>query len=108
MDSKCDECKGKCCQGIIDVYSTDEIFYDDSLVWEDPDRKYDRIMRTDDHQRCIANVDGKCTIYEKRPAVCRAFEVGSRCCNNIQAGYLNSHTCKICVVSEALQKAGIK
>lgn len=108
MNDLCAECKGKCCMGIIDVYPTDKIYYDNTLVWKDPNGKYDRIMRTNENHRCIANADGKCTIYEKRPAVCREFQVGSSCCNNIRLGYLNSHSCKVCVVSEALRKAGIK
>jgi Fe-S-cluster containining protein len=90
--------------GTIDVYSTDEVFYDDTLVWDDPDKKYDRTMQVVDGH-CIALKDGKCSIYEKRPAVCRAFQVGSSCCENIRLGYLNSHTCGFCKVSDALQKA---
>lgn len=105
MDKRCQECRGKCCMGTIDVYSSDEIFYDDTLVWEshDPDDKYDRIMQIVDGH-CIALKDGKCSIYEKRPAVCRAFQVGCSCCENIRLGYLNAHTCGFCKVSEALQK----
>ena len=106
MDSHCDICKGMCCMGTVDVYSSDEIFYDETLVVEDPDQKYDRLMRMVDGH-CIALKDGKCTIYEKRPAVCRAFQVGSNCCINIRNGFLNSHNCRICCVSEALKKAGI-
>ena len=106
MDSHCNICKGKCCMGTIDVYSSDEIFYDETLVCEDPYQKYDRLMRMV-NGCCIALKDGKCTIYEKRPAVCRAFQVDSPCCINIRNGFLNSHNCKICCVSEALQKAGI-
>lgn len=104
MDSRCIECRGKCCMGTIDVYSTDEVFYDDTLVWEDPNKKYDRTMQMVDGH-CIALKDGKCSIYEKRPAVCRAFEVGSRCCENIRSGHLNSHTCGFCIVSDALQQS---
>ena len=104
MNTLCEECKGKCCQGIIDVYSTDEIFYDDSLVCEIEGLEYDRVMQTDETQRCIALKDGKCSIYEKRPLVCRAFQVESSCCNNIRAGYLNSHSCKFCVLSGELEK----
>jgi Fe-S-cluster containining protein len=105
MNNICEACGGKCCMGIIDVYSTDEIFYDDSLVWEDESVPYDRIMRTDENQRCIALKDGKCSIYEKRPQVCRAFQVGCRCCENFRTGKLNSHSCNFCVVSDALKRA---
>lgn len=104
MDSDCDKCKGKCCVGIIDVYHTDEIFYDNTLVTEDKDMRYDRVMRTNDKMECIALKDGKCTIYEKRPQVCREFKVGNSCCLNFQAGTLNAHSCRICYVSEAMKK----
>ena len=103
MDSKCTECRGKCCMGTIDVYSVDEIFYDDTLVWDDPNDKYDRTMQIV-NGHCIALKDGKCSIYEKRPTVCRAFQVGCSCCENIRLGYLNSHTCGFCKVSDALNK----
>lgn len=106
MDSRCDECKGKCCMGLIDVYPTDEVYKDEKLTRPYKTEHYDRIMRTIE-MRCIANVDGKCTIYEKRPAICRAFEVGSPCCENIRKGFLNSHSCKFCVVSDAMRKAGL-
>lgn len=92
--------------GTIDVYSTDDIFYDDTLTWEDPDKRYDRTMQML-NGHCIALKDGKCSIYEKRPVVCREFQVGSSCCENIRKGYLNSHTCAVCQVSDALRKDGI-
>jgi len=100
MNDICEECKGKCCQGIIDVYSSDEIFYDETLVCEAEDTKYDRQMQTVENNRCIALKDGKCTIYEKRPQVCRLFEVGNRCCENFRTGHLNAHTCFPCPISE--------
>ena len=105
MDSNCDKCKGRCCVGIIDVYCADEIFYDDTLVTEDKDMRYDKVMRTNDKIECIALKDGKCNIYGKRPYVCREFKVGNSCCLNFQAGTLNTHPCRICHVSEAIEKA---
>lgn len=123
MNSKCDDCKGKCCIGTVDVYKCDVIYNDETLVQENPSRftgssvttytgacietpKFDRIMKLVDGH-CIALIAGKCSIYDKRPAVCHAFQVDSQCCENIRNGYLNSHTCKFCIVSDALQKAGI-
>jgi Fe-S-cluster containining protein len=99
----CEECRGKCCCGIIDVYSQDEIFYDDSLVCVREDREYDRQMHTDKNNWCIALKDGKCSIYEKRPMVCREFQVGSRCCINFFTGQRNAHTCFPCPISEQVQ-----
>lgn len=92
--------------GLIDVYPTDEVYNDNTLTRPYKTEHYDRIMQTRE-MRCIANVDGKCTIYEKRPAICRAFEVGSPCCENIRQGFLNSHSCKFCIVSDAMRKAGV-
>jgi Fe-S-cluster containining protein len=94
---------GKCCMGIIDIYSTDEIFYDDTLVCEDPDMRYDRVMQTTENLQCIALKDGKCSIYEKRPAVCRAFEVGCSCCEDFRAGRLNAHLHCFCSISERVK-----
>ena len=105
MNNDCERCGGKCCIGTIDVYSTDEIFYDEALVREDPDMKYDRVMRTNDNLVCIALKDGKCNIYDKRPQVCRQFEVGCQCCLDFQSGHLNGHKCKLCYISETLEKA---
>lgn len=89
--------------GIIDVYSNDEIYYDNTLVYENEDLKYDKVMQTDENQRCIALKNGKCSIYEKRPRVCREFEVGSSRCENFRTGKLNSHSCKICPLSEMIK-----
>lgn len=108
MNKMCQKCGGKCCQGIIDVYSIDDIFYDDTLVCEYEGMDYDRVMRMDENQRCIALKNGKCSIYDKRPEVCRAFEVGNPCCVNIYTGKINSHQCGFCTISDALKKAKIK
>jgi len=108
MNNICRQCGGKCCQGMIDVYSTDDIFYDDTLVCEIEGLEYDRVMRTDENQKCIALKNGKCSIYDKRPQVCRAFKVDSACCKKWNSGMFNSHKCGLCVVSDALQKVGIK
>ena len=90
MNDLCASCNGICCQGIIEVYSGDEIFYDDTLVCEGVDMEPDRQMKLNG-TFCIALKNGKCSIYEKRPQVCRDFKVGCRRCINYQNGYLNSH-----------------
>lgn len=104
MNDDCEKCGGKCCVGIIDVYSQDEIYYDESLVCEDPSFQFDRMMQTVNMQ-CIALKDGKCSIYEKRPQVCREFKVGNPCCLNFQNGTLNAYQCNLCHVSDAMNKA---
>lgn len=87
MDPRCQECKGKCCVGIIEVYSSDEIFYDETLVCEAEDEQFDRRMQLVG-MRCIALKDGKCSIHEKRPLVCRDFDVGCRRCENYRTEHI--------------------
>ena len=108
MDSDCAKCGGRCCMGTIDVYPTDVVFNDKQLTKDGQGTGFPRIMRTNERQQCIALANGFCTIYEKRPAVCRAFEVGNRCCLNIQAGHLNSHSCGFCIVSDKLKELQLR
>lgn len=103
MNNDCEKCGGKCCVGIIDVYSTDEIFSDKSLICEIEGMKYDGAMKTDNNLVCIAFKNGKCSIYDKRPQVCRDFKVGSKCCLDFQTGKLNGHKCKDCYISKAIK-----
>ena len=91
IDSKCLECRGKCCSGKIEVYMFDEIYHVDTLVCDDPDNKYNRLMKLINNN-CIALVDGKCSIYEKRPAICQTFQVGSACCERIRLGQINTQS----------------
>ena len=88
--SLCDDCTGICCQGWIEVYSSDEIYYDENLVDIDPDDQYDRRMKLNG-TFCIALRYGKCGIYEKRPRVCRQFQPGCSRCINYRNGHLNGH-----------------
>ena len=102
MNNKCKECGGKCCVGLIEVLPTDEIYNDNTLVEKKPFFS-DRIMKTkvsDNH--CIAQKDGKCTIYKKRPKVCRAFKVDSPCCILFFSNHVIIHSCKPCVVVEGI------
>lgn len=98
MNSTCKNCGGKCCVNIIDVYSIDEIYYDDSLVWEIEGRGHDRAMQTNEDGYCIALKNGKCSIYDKRPEVCKLFKVGSACCIKFQSNELKSHSCEKYVI----------
>ena len=104
MNNICASCGGKCCQGIIEVYSQDEIYYDKTLVWEDPSCQFDRMMQMVNMQ-CIALKKGKCSIHDKRPQVCREFEVGCQRCVNYRTGKLNAHLDSICSLGDALAKA---
>jgi Fe-S-cluster containining protein len=91
MSDLCSECGGKCCVGIIDVYSSDEIFYDETLCCDVEGKDYDREMITNDKNQCIALKNGRCSIYEKRPQVCRLFEVNSSCCEGFRSGRITVH-----------------
>jgi Fe-S-cluster containining protein len=107
MNDLCRECGGKCCRGLIEVYSNDEIFYDGNLVCENNfiEDKYDRRMKWGNDVKCIAlTKDGKCGIYEKRPQVCREFEVGCSRCQNFRSGRLNAHNHGFYTMSDALKK----
>lgn len=94
--TKCEQCQGKCCVAIIEVYSQDAIYYDADLVHEVPDMYPDRAMRVDANGVCIALIGGKCSIYDRRPTVCRNFQVDSECCNKFFTGELTAHQCKAC------------
>lgn len=89
MNNQCEQCGGRCCVGLIEVYSVDEIFYDETLVREFPGVEYDRFMKTaGDNMHCIALKNGKCSIYNKRPTVCRQFDVGCSRCEGYRSGKL--------------------
>jgi len=103
MNNDCEKCGGRCCTGIIDVYSSDEIFYDNTLTTHMEEIPYDKVMIMDDNLKCIALKNGKCSIYEKRPLVCQEFKVGCSCCLNFQNKKLNSHSCEFCTVSDVLK-----
>ena len=105
MNDICEACGGKCCVGIIEVQSADEIFYDDALVTVIEEFLPDRTMRMGDNLRCIALKDGKCSIYENRPRVCRAFQVGCPCCENFRNDRVTIHACEPCIVYKASKQA---
>lgn len=42
-------------------------------------------MRLTADGTCVALVDGRCSIYESRPEVCRTFAVGGVLCNRARA-----------------------
>jgi len=97
MKDKCKKCGGKCCVGIIEVYSSDEIYCADDLTIPSQDSNY-RCMRTNDNNQCICLVDGKCAIYSKRPQICKKFRVNSTCCNSFINGKKKIHVCDPCVL----------
>ena len=42
-------------------------------------------MRVTADGTCVALVDGRCSIYENRPAACRVFAIGSESCNRFRS-----------------------
>lgn len=72
----CEICKGACCESIILPIS----FKDkDAQRWLDLHGERSEMgIRLD--CKCKALVDGRCSIYDDRPEVCRVFEVGSAGC----------------------------
>lgn len=75
----CQTCGGRCCAGwTIDVLpGLDEV--PDRMVKED--RLLGPVMR-ERNGACIALRDGRCSIYESRPKVCRDFEAGGDACRD--------------------------
>lgn len=96
MNKECSECQGKCCVGVIEVFPEDEIYNDLTLTKSYIQADYDRVMITDKEHKCIALINGTCSIYDKRPQICRAFKVNSECCIKFRNGELKSHTCEKC------------
>lgn len=103
MKTACDICGGKCCVGIIEVFPYDEVFTDRSLttisLLED-----ERVMQTKPGGQCIALIDGKCSIYDKRPMICRRFLLDSPCCKSFQEGRIRVHICNPCDLAEGIRK----
>lgn len=93
----CTNCRGKCCVGLIDVYPEDIIFNEETLVQMSTNPKYEKEMKLKDGNVCIALVDGKCSIYEKRPQVCRDFAVNGCCCVLFQLGVKTAHESEVCM-----------
>jgi hypothetical protein len=105
MDEICRKCEGKCCAGDIDVHPVDEIYNDGFLTREVTNKNYKKVMKTHGHNgACIALENGICSIYEKRPAVCRLFVVGSACCCDFQSQILKKHKCDDCHITASLLK----
>ena len=75
-----------------------EIFYDETLCCDVADKDYDREMITIDN-KCVALINGHCSIYDKRPQVCRLFEVDSKCCQELRSDRITIHNNNPCVFS---------
>jgi len=95
-DVKCSHCGGRCCSNYINVYESDEVFNDEKLTTIHNSQKVMKAI----HGNCIALKKGQCTIYNKRPSVCRLFELGSDCCKEFFFRKKLSHSCKNCNITK--------
>lgn len=74
----CEKCGGKCCSayrveviGGLDDIDWEMIYMYGQTYW---------MRKKEDKMTCVAFEDGKCSIYDRRPTVCRQFEVGEPRC----------------------------
>ena len=77
MNKACEFCGGACCKSII--LNLNRILDVDSLHWFQLHGEQGK-NGTRLNVACTKLVDGKCSIYERRPGVCRKFLVGSVAC----------------------------
>lgn len=92
--SLCGWCGGQCCKVgfIVQVFPDEPLYNDKNFVHkavEAPSGKPFHNMKSNgDGYTCIALAkDGKCTIWDKRPQMCRDFEVESDRCKAIRTEY---------------------
>lgn len=87
MNKSCEKCAGKCCygpRGWVELYARCEVPPEMTERIKDGKTEYTAMkmvkVEGSKHLRCIALVDGKCSIYKNRPFVCRTYHVGSPPC----------------------------
>lgn len=93
---KLNQCSGKCCVGIIEVFDDD--YVDEKYIERKSEMAF---MKIRNDNTCIALVDGECSIYKNRPKICRKFSFGSKCCIDFQTGVKKVHNCRNCVLYSA-------
>ena len=94
----CEDCDANCCVATIEVFPTDEIYTDETLTKPTENNpNYDREMVVGKNNKCIAlDKYFNCSIYSKRPKICRDFLFGSDCCKDFFNGIKMKHDCKEC------------
>ncbi len=81
MEEKCLRCGAGCCRGLsIEVCGNDDVPLDFLVV---RNRAF-YMRKRGDHVTCIALVDDKCSIYDRRPQVCRDFSLDNPRCLSLQ------------------------
>jgi len=84
----CAACKGVCCKVglMISISPSEEIYNDEKYVKQIDSINGFRYMKSKgDGYTCIALGDqGECTIHERRPQVCKNFEVNCQRCKELR------------------------
>ena len=71
----CELCGGACCQSV----TLPQVFGEDVNRWLSLHGVQNgNLIRLP--CKCLMLMDGKCSIYEERPQICRDYEVGSEAC----------------------------
>lgn len=83
------------------MVESDAVFTDASLTTTLESVPY-RIMKADSNNRCIALRNGSCSIYDRRPKICRLFQVGSECCKAYFTDRVKIHSCDPCKLASLL------
>ena len=77
LHPSCAACPALCCRLTAQLVPEDEI--PNALVRVAADGT--RFMAQREDRTCVALQDNRCTIYEKRPQICRSFEIDGKVCN---------------------------
>lgn len=93
----CENCYA-CCVGDIELFEEDSLYGDKRYTNRIQCDLYDCVMKVDNENFCIAldKDKKKCSIYEKRPQVCRDFRSGSSCCKEFVRQIKKQHKCIKC------------
>lgn len=79
----CEGCPAACCRNqIVFVMQNDSV--PDELTQPHGWMSKVRVMRHNPDGSCIALVDDRCSIYDRRPDVCRRFAPGGRACERMR------------------------
>lgn len=87
INSLCEKCAGQCCKVgfIVTVFPNEPLYDDDAYVNKSHSLEngapFHNMKSNGDGYTCIAlGSKGECTIWSRRPQMCRDFEVnGPRC-----------------------------
>ena len=94
MEEPCLSCRGHCCKVgfIVQVMPNEELFNDERYVHQAYDVPngvpFHNMKSNGDGYTCIALGErGECTIWDKRPQVCREFDADGERCKALRKEY---------------------